>query len=166
VGWRISAEITLGGWSRNQAGRTAGAGGVALTVWALRGVGVAAAEVATGMLCYEIITYSVYMAALAIVGLGLWWGVFAGPAPVWLTLVPALFGLAVIAILLSTLFVDEPVERFLRRRGATSDGRLQKWWHRAAALPRSLQRDSRRRWRWSAVGTPRSSGRWSGGAST
>jgi putative heme transporter len=139
VGSRISAEITLAGGVATKLVATAGAGGIALTVWALRGVGVPATEVATGMVCYEIITYAVYMGALAIGGLGLWFGVFAGRAPIWLTLVPALFGLTVIAIVVSMLFLDEPAERFLLRRAAASHGRLKPWWQRAAALPRSLQ---------------------------
>ena len=139
VGWRISTEITLAGGVATKLVATAGAGGIALTVWALRGVGVAATEVATGMVCYEIVTYAVYMGALAIGGLGLWFGVFAGRAPIWLTLVPALFGLAVIVVVLSTLFLDEPAERFLVRRAAASHGHLKPWWRRAAALPRSLQ---------------------------
>ena len=139
VGWRISAEITLAGGVATKLVATAGAGGIALTVWALRGVGVPATEVATGMVCYEIITYAVYMSALTIGGLGLWFGVFAGRAPIWLTLVPALFGLAVIAIVVSMLFLDEPAERFLLRRAAASHSRLKPWWQRTAALPRSLQ---------------------------
>jgi uncharacterized protein (TIRG00374 family) len=139
VGWRISAEITLAGGVATKLVATAGAGGIALTVWALRGVGVPATEVATGMVCYEIITYAVYMGALAVGGLGLWFGVFAGPAPAWLTLVPALFGVAVIAVVVSMLFLDEPAERLLLRRAAASHGRLKPWWQRAAALPRSLQ---------------------------
>ena len=103
---------------------TAGAGGIALTVWALRGYGLSGAEVATGMVCYEILTYGVYMAAMAICGFGLWLGVFSGPAPVGLTLIPAVFATVVIVIVLSMLFVDEPVERFLRRRArAPADGR-------------------------------------------
>ena len=139
VGWRISTEITLAGGVATKLVATAGAGGIALTVWALRGVGVAATDVATGMVCYEIVTYAVYMGALAIGGLGLWFGLFAGRAPMWLTLVPAVFGLAVIAFVVSMLFLDEPAERFLLRRAAASQGRLKPWWQRAAALPRSLQ---------------------------
>jgi uncharacterized protein (TIRG00374 family) len=139
VGWRISTEITMAGGVATKLVATAGAGGIALTVWALRGVGLSATEVATRMVCYEILTYAVYMAALAVGGLGLWFGVFAGPAPIWLTLVPALFGVATIVIVASMLFIDEPVERFLLRRAVASRGRAKRWWQRAAALPRSLQ---------------------------
>jgi uncharacterized protein (TIRG00374 family) len=139
VGWRTSYEITMAGGLATKLVATAGAGGIALTVWALRGVGLSATEVATGMVCYEILTYAVYMAALAVGGLGLWFGVFAGRAPVWLTLVPALFGVAVIVIVASMLFVDQPAEQFLLRRAAASHGRVKRWLQRAAALPRSLQ---------------------------
>lgn len=56
VGWRISYEITLAGGAATKILATAGAGGIALTVWALRAAGMPAAEVANGMVCYEILT--------------------------------------------------------------------------------------------------------------
>jgi uncharacterized protein (TIRG00374 family) len=136
---RTSYQITLAGGVATKVLATAGAGEVALTVWALRASGLPSADVATGMVCFEILTYAVYMAALAIGGFGLWFGLFAGPAPVGLTLVPALFGAAVIAIVLSMLFADKPVEQYLLRRAERSKGRAQRWWRRAAGLPRSLQ---------------------------
>jgi uncharacterized protein (TIRG00374 family) len=139
MGWRLSYEITLAGGAATKILATAGAGGIALTVWALRAFGLPAADVAGGLVCYEILTYGVYMAALAIGGFGLWFGVFSGPAPVGLTLVPALFGTGVILIVLSMLFADEPVERFLLRRAAAAHGRIGSLLRRAAALPRSLQ---------------------------
>ncbi|MBV9416649.1 MAG: flippase-like domain-containing protein, partial [Solirubrobacterales bacterium] len=139
VGWDVSYEITLAGGAATKIFATAGAGGIALTVWALRAAGLPAAEVATGMVCYEILTYGVYMAALAIFGFGLWFGVFTGTAPIGVTLMPALFGLAVITIVVSMLYIDVPTERWLRRRARASHGRAQRRWQRAAALPRSLQ---------------------------
>ena len=139
MGWRVSYEITLAGGAATKIFATAGAGGIALTIWALRAAGLPAPEVATGMVCYEILTYGVYMAALVIFGLGLWFGVFPGNAPLGVTLIPALFGLAVITIVVSMLFIDVPAERFLHRRAQASHGRAQRWWQRAASLPRSLQ---------------------------
>jgi uncharacterized protein (TIRG00374 family) len=139
VGWRVSYEITLAGGAATKIFATAGAGGIALTVWALRAAGLPAADVATGMVCYEILTYGVYMAALAIFGFGLWFGVFAGTAPIGVTLIPALFGLAVITIVVSMLYIDVPTERYLLRRAHASHGRARRRWQRAAALPRSLQ---------------------------
>jgi putative heme transporter len=139
MGWHVSYEITLAGGAATKILATAGAGGIALTVWALRACGLPAAEVAAGMVCYEILTYGVYMAALAIGGFGLWLGVFSGSAPVGLTLVPALFGTAVITIVVSMLWLDGPVERYLLRRADAAHGRRERWLRRAAALPRSLQ---------------------------
>src|SRR5690242_3048856 len=80
MGWRTSAQITLAGGAATKILATAGAGGIALSVWALRACGLPAAEVASGMVCYEILTYAVYMGALAMGGFGLWFGVFSGPA--------------------------------------------------------------------------------------
>jgi hypothetical protein len=91
------------------------------------------------MVCYEILTYGVYMAALAVGGFGLWFGVFSGPAPVGLTLVPALFGTGVILVVLSMLFVNGPSERFLLTRADAAHGRIGRVLRRTAALPRSLQ---------------------------
>jgi putative heme transporter len=139
VGWRISYEITLAGGAATKILATAGAGGIALTVWALRAAGLPAADVGTGMMCYEILTYAVYMGALVIFGLGLWFGIFAGTAPLGITLIPALFGLAVITIVISMLFIDVPTERYLLRRADASHGRARRWWQRAASLPRSIQ---------------------------
>ena len=47
MGWRTGYEITLAGGAATKILATAGAGGVALTVWALRACGVPAAEVAS-----------------------------------------------------------------------------------------------------------------------
>jgi putative heme transporter len=139
IGWKASYQITMAGAAATKLFATAGAGGIALTVWALRASGLSDAEVATRLVCFEILEYGVYMAALAIVGLGLWFGVFAGRAPVGITLIPAGFGLLVILIVLSMLFAEAPVERFLTARADRSSGRRQRWWRRAASVPRSLR---------------------------
>jgi putative heme transporter len=138
IDWKASSQITLAGAAATKLVATAGAGGIALTVWALRGYGLSGAEVANGMVCYEILTYGVYMAAMAIAGYGLWFGLFDGPAPVGVTLVPAVFATAAIVIVLSMLFIYEPVEKFLLRRAERSSGRAARWWRRIAALPRAI----------------------------
>ena len=139
IGWRASYQIEMAGAAATKVFATAGAGGVALTVWALRASGLRQQEVADGMVCFEILEYGIYMAALAIVGFGLWLGVFSGPAPVGLTLVPAVFGLVVILIVLSVRVADSPLERFVSRRAERSHGRAERWWSRAAAVPRTLR---------------------------
>ena len=139
IGWKASYEITLAGGAATKLFAAAGSGGIALTVWALRAAGLSEGHVATRMLCYEILNYGFYMAALAIFGFGLWFGLFAGPAPVGLTLIPALFGAGAIAIVLSMLVVEAPVQHFFEERARRSKGRWQTWWRRAAAVPAALR---------------------------
>ena len=138
IGWRSSAEITLAGAAATKLVAAAGAGGVAVTVWGLRAYGLSGVEVADGMVCFGVLTYGVYVGAVAIAGFGLWFGVFSGRAPIGLTLVPAIFATAIIIIALSMLFADRSVTEFLERRAEHSSGRASKWWRRAAAVPRSV----------------------------
>ena len=81
VGGRASYQITMAGTAATKVIATAGAGGIALSVWALAGFGLSGTEVADGMVCLEILLYGVYMGAMAIAGFGLWFGLFAGRAP-------------------------------------------------------------------------------------
>ncbi|HSO98476.1 MAG TPA: flippase-like domain-containing protein [Solirubrobacteraceae bacterium] len=90
------------------------------------------------MVCFEILIYAVYMAALAIAGFGLWLGLFSGRAPIGLTLIPAIFAVIVIVIVLSMLVVFEPTEQFLLRRAERSHGRAAERWRRSAAWPRAV----------------------------
>ena len=139
IGWSASYQITMAGGAATKLFAAAGSGGVALTVWALRASGLASATVAQEMICFEIVNYAVYMLALVICGFGLWIGLFAGSGPFWLTLVPALFGLVVIAVVLSMKWLANPSERFMLKRGEHSHERGAHWWHRAASVPRALQ---------------------------
>jgi putative heme transporter len=138
IDWRGCYDISVAGAAATKLFAAAGAGGVALTVWALHGYGLSGAGIADGMVCYYIVTYAVYMFSMAIVGYGLWLGLFSGPAPWALTLVPAVFATVVILIVVSMLWVYEPAERFLERRADKSSGRAAKRWRRAAAWPRAL----------------------------
>jgi len=139
IGWRVSYQITLAGGVASKLLAAAGAGGVALTVWALRASGLDGATVARRLVAFEILNYAVYMAALAIGGFGLRLGVFAGPAPLGLTLVPALFGTAVIAVVVSMLWIATPVEDHLLRLSKRSKGRAARFWKKAAAYPKAVE---------------------------
>jgi putative heme transporter len=139
IGWTVSYQITLAGGVASKLLAAAGAGGVALTVWALRASGLDRATVARRLVSFEILNYAVYMAALAIGGFGLRLGVFAGPAPLGLTLVPALFGTAVIAVVLSMLWIATPVEDHLLRLSKRSKGRAARLWKKAAAYPKAVE---------------------------
>lgn len=139
IGWRSSTQITLAGSAATKLFATAGAGGIALQVWALRGSGLSSEEVGERMVAYEIFNYAIFMATLVVAGFGLWIGLFAGPSPTGLTLVPALVGLAVISLAVSTLFVAAPAERWLSKRADAATGRAARWWRRAAAVPSAIK---------------------------
>jgi uncharacterized membrane protein YbhN (UPF0104 family) len=96
IGMRESTLITLAGHAATRLFASAGAGGVALTAWAMRRAGMERAAVAARMTTFLVLLYSVYMAALVIGGLGLWAGLLPGEAPLGMTLVPAAFGALVI----------------------------------------------------------------------
>ena len=101
VGWRESAQITLAGTVASKLFAAAGAGGVALTVWALNAAGLRPRTIARRMIAFELLLYSVFAGALLVVGIGLRTGAFAGVAPWTLTVVPAVIAGAAIAITFS-----------------------------------------------------------------
>jgi uncharacterized membrane protein YbhN (UPF0104 family) len=100
IGLRASVEITLAGHAATRVLASAGAGGVALTAWAMRRSGMQRATVAARMTTFLVLLYSVYMLALVLGGAGLALGVLPGGGSVAITVVPAAFGAAVIAVVL------------------------------------------------------------------
>jgi uncharacterized membrane protein YbhN (UPF0104 family) len=111
VDLRASTEITLAGHAATRLFASGGAGGVALTAWALRRSGMDRATVAARMTTFLVLLYSVYMIALIVGGVGLFAGVLPGPAPLALTLVPAAFGALVIVTALALPRVAGLLER-------------------------------------------------------
>ena len=91
------------GWPRPALLALAGAGGIALTAWALRRSGMGRRALASGLTAFYAVLPAIFMAALVLVGTGLWTGLLSGPAPFGLTVVPALFGGLVIASALLTV---------------------------------------------------------------
>lgn len=75
-----------------------GAGGVALSVWALHEAGMNVRRAAGTITAQTVLLYGVYLAALVIVGPLLALGLTSGPAPVSLTLIPAVTAAAVLGI--------------------------------------------------------------------
>src|SRR3954453_7420424 len=114
IGLRASTEITLAGHAATRLLASGGAGGIALTAWALKKSGMEARDVAARMTTFMVLLYSVYMGALLIGGLGLYTGVIPGGGSFALTVVPALFGAAVIALVASAQLV-QPGEGRIRR---------------------------------------------------
>jgi len=105
-----SALITMAGIAATRLFAAAGAGGVALTAWALRRSGMERREVAERMIAFLILLYGVYLAAMLICGVGLRAGVFPGEAPFAVTVLPAIVSGGIIAFVLALAFVPEDME--------------------------------------------------------
>jgi uncharacterized protein (TIRG00374 family) len=134
IDWRASYQITMAGLAATRLLAAGGAGGIALTAWALRRAGMPRRQVADKTLAFLILTYAVYMFALVVCGLGLYFGVLTGPAPFAITVIPALFGLVVIVLGLALSRVPPDLQRRLEgfaRRG----GRLARLAQRLANAP-------------------------------
>lgn len=142
VGWRESYAITMAGLVATRVFATAGAGGVALTAWALRRLGVGARRVADRMVAFLVLLYGVYMACLVLFGLGLWAGLLAGPAPWPLTLVPAALGALVIAAGFALTRVPGDLDQRLRER-ASGAGALRRTLVRGGHVPAAAGRGTR-----------------------
>jgi uncharacterized membrane protein YbhN (UPF0104 family) len=122
IGLRASTEITLAGHAATRLLASAGAGGVALTAWALRRSGMARAAVAARMTTFLVLLYSVYMAALIVGGVGLATGLVPGGGSVAITVVPAAFGAAVVAAALATQRVRPGGSRLRRALAPVGTG--------------------------------------------
>lgn len=137
VGWRESYEITMAGLAATRLFAAAGAGGIALTAWALRRSGMERRTVARRMVAFLVLLYTVYALALVIVGFGLYLDVFSGPAPFAITMIPAIFGAGAFVLVYTTALVPEDVERRLAG-WAEAGGRRHRIAARIAAVPASL----------------------------
>jgi uncharacterized protein (TIRG00374 family) len=113
VDLRASYQITMASLAATRLLAAGGAGGIALTAWALRRSGMGRREVADSTVVFLCLTYAVYMAALIVVGLGLWLDVLPGPDPFALTVVPAIFGAVCFAVFGALAMVPTDVERRL-----------------------------------------------------
>ncbi len=118
--WRVSLEIPLAGIAAIRLLAAAGAGGVAVTVWALRRAGMPARTVACRMVASYVIQYAVYLGAIIVCGLGLRIGLFSGPAPFVLTVIPALLSLGAVILVASMGLVPQDFERRLKELASRS----------------------------------------------
>jgi membrane protein DedA with SNARE-associated domain/uncharacterized membrane protein YbhN (UPF0104 family) len=125
VGWRDSFLITMAGVAATRLLATAGAGGIALTSWALRRRGLPAHAVARGLVAFMVVLYAVYMAALVVFGVGLGSGLVGGGESAWLTLLPAALGAAVILLALAMAWDPGRIARRLSALAA-GHGRLRR----------------------------------------
>ncbi len=105
IDWRESYQITMAGLAATRLLAAGGAGGVALTAWALKRSGMDGRTVTRRMTSFLVILYGIYMAALLVDGVGLASGLFGVHASAAVTIAPAAFGGIVIlgALLMARL---------------------------------------------------------------
>jgi uncharacterized membrane protein YbhN (UPF0104 family) len=101
IGGRESAQITLAGAAATRLLPTAGAGGLGLTVWALRRAGLSARSATKTLLTFLVVLYAAFLAALALAGGALALGLVRSHGPEQLSAVPAAAAVAAIAVCLA-----------------------------------------------------------------
>jgi putative heme transporter len=131
IGWKESYDISLAGAAASRVFATAGAGGIALTAWALSRSGMDRKLLASRLTNFYVLLYGVFVGALVVGGVALRTGVLHGPAPFALTVVPAILG--GVAIVVALVAASLPAD--LGQRAASrlqEHERVAKWVARAA----------------------------------
>ncbi len=115
IDWSESYQITMASLAATRLFAAAGAGGIALTAWAVRRSGMGPRTVACRMIAFLAMLYGVYMVTLVVAGVGLYLGVIPGQAPFAITIVPAIFAAIVIGLFLGIAMLPRDIDRVMRR---------------------------------------------------
>jgi uncharacterized membrane protein YbhN (UPF0104 family) len=122
IGLRAGLQINLAANAATRLFASAGAGGIAMTAWAMRRTGMERRDVAARLVAFHVLLYGVYMAALLLGGLGLSTGLLEGGGSPAITLGPAILGGAVIALVASAQWVAPGEGRVRRLVGPVARG--------------------------------------------
>ncbi len=134
IGWPESYQITMAGLAATRLFAAAGAGGIALTAWALRRSGMEPRLVACRMVAFMVLLYVVYAAAVLLDGIGMGTGLLPGEGSFALTIVPAVIAALLFAVAGAMALLPGDIERRLARWAAGS-GRLEHWLASAVTVP-------------------------------
>ncbi len=134
IGWRESYEITMAGLVATRLFAAAGAGGIALTAWALRRSGMEPRLVACRMVAFMVLLYVVYAGWVLIDGIALRTGAFPGGGPFAITVIPAIAAAALGVAVGAMALLPGDLERRLGR-WASGSGRAAHWVARAVTVP-------------------------------
>jgi putative heme transporter len=134
INWRASYEITMAGLAATRLFATAGAGGVALTAWAVRRSGMEARVVASRMVAFLVLLYVIYAGAVFIAGIGLATGVFPGGGSFAVTVVPTIVAFVLFGVAGAMALLPGDLERRLQR-WASGSGRFAHFIARAVTAP-------------------------------
>ena len=122
IGLRAALQINLAANAATRLFASAGAGGIALTAWAMRRSGMERSDVGARMVAFHVLLYGVYMAVLLLGGLGLYAGVLPGGGSFAITVVPAILGGALIALVAAAQFISPGEGRVRRMVGPVGRG--------------------------------------------
>ncbi len=134
IDWSESYQITMAGLVATRLFAAAGAGGVALTAWALRRSGMEPRLVACRMVAFMVLLYVIYAASLLIDGVGLGSGLFPGGGSFAITILPAIIAAVLFAIAGAMALLPGDLERRLER-WASGSGSMAHWVARAVTVP-------------------------------
>jgi uncharacterized protein (TIRG00374 family) len=129
--------ITMASLAATRLFAAGGAGGVALTAWALRRSGMERREVAERMIAFLVVLYGIYVVAMLAFGVGLRTGILPGEAPFGLTVVPAIISGIALLLFGALALVPEDFEQRIERM-APRRPRLARWLRRFALAPASM----------------------------
>jgi len=132
IPWRISYRIGMSEVGVAALLPAAGAGGLALGAWVLSRRGKPPERIAARSVAFFLLSSAANVAALALFGFGLALGVFGGPAPLGLTLLPALVAVAALGLVL-----------LLPRAGRRPGGARQRHGRLAALATRAIHAGAR-----------------------
>jgi uncharacterized protein (TIRG00374 family) len=136
IDMRASYQITLAAFAATLLFSAGGAGGLALTYWALRKAGMQRRRAACRMVAFLTLQYGVYLLALIVFGVLLRTGVLNGDAPLAGTVIPAALAAVGIALFLLMSLLPHDVER--RMANVASGYRRIKWARRLATVPATV----------------------------
>ena len=139
--WNESYQITMAGLAATRLFSAGGAGGIVLTYWALRKAGMPRRQSAARMVAFLVLLYAVYMFTLVINGALLEAGVFTGPDPAGLTIVPAAIAGGVILIFLLIALIPGDFQRRLAE--SSPDTRWGRIAVRVASVPETMAAGTR-----------------------
>lgn len=139
---RAAYQITMAGFAATKIFSAAGAGGIALTYWALRKAGMVARRAACRMVAFTVLLYAVYLLSLVVFGVLLETGAVPGESPNGGTLIPAGVAGGVIVLLALTALIPERVERGVSTMSLRAlkgpPTRWQRFLQQLADIPRTL----------------------------
>jgi uncharacterized protein (TIRG00374 family) len=134
--WIETYEINMAGVAATLLFSAGGAGGIALTYWALRKAGLGRRDVARRMVAFITLHYAFYPIALILFGVLLRTGVLNGKGSVELTIVPA--AVAGVLLILGVLVALIPGDLEQRFAPYAHGERARAFLHGAAKVPETL----------------------------